>query len=390
MTSAHIGKTILIKPEFENITFTYYKSEEFNYLDFLKLILYVNDLKLNYQDNVYYIDSVKSDDIVDTIAIDGVNSYLLKLKYINYDDIKNLLDILKIEHQYIESFNALFINSTLDDYTKVSNFISELDQNYNEVTIKLSIYEINLGKLKDFKGVINANLTDSSKFALDVILGGISFSKVPTNEIPIKSYESILSFLYNNNISKVLTNTVLTLTNNKTSYLNSSQNIPFLTSSNTITDTRQNQINQIDYKDVGLEIFLKPLITDEKIAFELDFKHSQLLSSNDNKPITTKKSLKQFVTIDKTKPYHIIAGINNFSNTSFNDKVPYLGDVPILGWLFKNEKIDYSTTTTTIFIELIQNNQKINHISNYEKEVKEQFSNIKQHLHNQTLKELGF
>ena len=49
-----------------------------------------------------------------------------------------------------------------------------------------------------------------------------------------------------------------------------------------------------------------------------------------------------------------LSGINNFSKTNKNEKVPFLGDIPLLGNLFKNDYVNNTFTTTTILIEFIE------------------------------------
>lgn len=370
LTSSIIEKNILIDESLPNFNFTYYQTEDFDYFNFLKLILEINNLELKIKNNIYYVSKKTLDDVTsDSIAEDSKYFYV-DLKYLNYTDLSTVLDLFQVKHKFINFSNSIMLYCTDNEFLKINELISKIDKPLLNVRIKLSIFEINLGKIKDFQGVINANFTDNSRLALDVILGGISFKKTPTNGVTSQNYESVLKFLYNNNISKVLTNTILTLTNNKTTILNSSQNIPYLKSSNTITDTRQNQINSIDYKDVGLEVTIKPIISDKNIEFDLSFVYSQLLSSTDNKPITTKKSLNQFVSLDFINPYYVIAGINNYSNVTSDTKIPFLGDVPLIGNLFKNEKIDYTTTTTTIFIEIVRDDLSLKDGLLFEKHTK--------------------
>jgi general secretion pathway protein D len=145
----------------------------------------------------------------------------------------------------------------------------------------------------------------------------------------------------------------LTLRHNKITTINSSQNIPYLTTSNLIDDIKTNEVNNYDYKDVGLFIKIKPIILDNVLDLNLVFEYSQLLSNTDNKPVTTKKSLNQDIILNRKNKIFVLNGINNYSKTFINERVPLLSDIPLLGHLFQNEKINHSSTTTTIIIELL-------------------------------------
>ena len=166
--------------------------------------------------------------------------------------------------------------------------------------------------------------------------------------------KSVFSFLKTNNITNTITDTIINLENNEDFDLISSQNIPFLTTQNTLTELTTNEIKRYEYGDVGLDLKLKPVITDDYLTIDLKFSFSQLLDSNNDRPITTKKALNQKFSINKDKKYFLLSGINNFSKTNKNEKVPFLGDIPLLGNLFKNDYVNNTFTTTTILIEFIE------------------------------------
>jgi general secretion pathway protein D len=128
--------------------------------------------------------------------------------------------------------------------------------------------ETNLGKLKDLQGVINASLPNSQKIAFDLLLGS-NFTISNTQSEITNDFKSVLSFLDKNNVSNVLTDTILTLRHNKITTINSSQNIPYLTTSNLIDDIKTNEVNNYDYKDVGLFIKIKPIILDNVLDLNL-------------------------------------------------------------------------------------------------------------------------
>jgi general secretion pathway protein D len=248
--------------------------------------------------------------------------------------------------------NKIAIKSSKDLFDQIYLTIKQIDTVQKQQKIKVSILETNLGKLKDLQGVINASLPNSQKIAFDLLLGS-NFTISNTQSEITNDFKSVLSFLDKNNVSNVLTDTILTLRHNKITTINSSQNIPYLTTSNLIDDIKTNEVNNYDYKDVGLFIKIKPIILDNVLDLNLVFEYSQLLSNTDNKPVTTKKSLNQDIILNRKNKIFVLNGINNYSKTFINERVPLLSDIPLLGHLFQNEKINHSSTTTTIIIELL-------------------------------------
>jgi general secretion pathway protein D len=311
--------------------------------EMLKTILEKYQYYVVRKNDFYYISKTDNSDTVRYIT----------LNYSNFEDIQMILTLYEnLKFSYLKESNKIAIKSSKDLFDQIYLTIKQIDTVQKQQKIKVSILETNLGKLKDLQGVINASLPNSQKIAFDLLLGS-NFTISNTQSEITNDFKSVLSFLDKNNVSNVLTDTILTLRHNKITTINSSQNIPYLTTSNLIDDIKTNEVNNYDYKDVGLFIKIKPIILDNVLDLNLVFEYSQLLSNTDNKPVTTKKSLNQDIILNRKNKIFVLNGINNYSKTFINERVPLLSDIPLLGHLFQNEKINHSSTTTTIIIELL-------------------------------------
>ncbi|MGE4456223.1 MAG: hypothetical protein AB7E13_04770 [Arcobacteraceae bacterium] len=308
-----------------------------------------------------------------------------KLKYVEYSQINELLTVLDFKHTYIKDVDVIAITGENEKLPDLIKLLSDVDVQLEKKKFKISIIEINLGKLKQYEGIINASLPTSTKNIINLALGSVSL--VSNNQIDRKSLTAALKFLDINNISRTLTNTTINLVNNRKIQINSSQNIPFISQSNIIDDVKTNQINKIDYKDVGLILNIIPKFRNDFFELDFSFDYSAVLSLNNNMPITSKKELKQTLILDIEKDIHIIAGINNFTNMSKNEDVPYVSKIPIIGNLFKNQYIDNTMTSTTIIIELLDDKKEFD-ITFDEKQ--QNNINSQDSYYNQTLKQFGF
>lgn len=335
----------------------FYRPENSQNIAFLSEVLSNNGFKLELKDNIYYIKkkhtNSKENDLFfnEDIETEPLEIQKIKLNYLNITDIESILKLDDIQYSYLKNVNEIYLKTTTEKFNKISNLIKSIDTLPKQHKIKISILETNLGKLKEYQSLINANFSNSQKFLFDIILGS---PLNLTNNSDVSQIKSVFSFLKTNNITNTITDTVINLENNEDFDLISSQNIPFLTTQNTLTDVTTNEINRYEYRDVGLDLKIKPIITDDFLTIDLKFSFSQLLDSNNDRPITTKKSLNQKFSINKEKKYFLLSGINNFSKTNKNEKVPLLGDIPLLGNLFKNDYINNTFTTTTIIIEFIE------------------------------------
>ncbi len=333
----------------------FYRPENSQNIAFLSEVLSNNGFKLDLKNNIYYIKKkdTKEDDLLfnEVIETELLEIQRIKLNYLNITDIESILKLDDIQYSYLKNVNEIYLKTTTEKFNKISNLIKSIDTLPKQQKIKVSILETNLGKLKEYESLINATFSNSQKFLFDIILGS---PLNLTNNSDVSQIKSVFSFLKTNNITNTITDTIINLENNEDFDLISSQNIPFLTTQNTLTELTTNEINRYEYRDVGLDLKLKPVITDDYLTIDLKFSFSQLLDSNNDRPITTKKALNQKFSINKDKKYFLLSGINNFSKTNKNEKVPFLGDIPLLGNLFKNDYVNNTFTTTTILIEFIE------------------------------------
>ena len=134
------------------------------------------------------------------------------------------------------------------------------------------------------------------------------------------------------------------------------QNLPFVTGQYTNTGgstTPANPFQTVERKDVGLTLKLKPQISEGgTIKLQITQEASSVIGStiaNPNGPITNKRSLESTVLADDGA---IIAlgGLIQDSYESGMEKVPFLGDIPFLGALFRYETRKRSRTNLVIFL----------------------------------------
>ena len=93
--------------------------------------------------------------------------------------------------------------------------------------------------------------------------------------------------------------------------------------------------NSFTRDDIGLSLKIKPRVSSkEKVTLEVETILENYIGSDDNgQPVTTKQTV-----ITESILRHgesiIIGGLVKTYNQEFEQKVPLLGDIPILGWFF--------------------------------------------------------
>jgi type IV pilus assembly protein PilQ len=177
-------------------------------------------------------------------------------------------------------------------------------------------------------------------------LGGSGFSFGIINPQKTLGLDLQLSALQTSGNGKVISNPkVLTIDNEKAKIMQG-KSIPVrkLTTEGTVST---------EFKDVTMELNVTPHITpDGSISMILEIKKEELdpsVPSIDGVPGTDKKEANTKVII-KDGETVVVGGMYKINTNDSLTGVPGLMNIPILGWLFKGEKKDVTTSELLIFI----------------------------------------
>jgi len=117
------------------------------------------------------------------------------------------------------------------------------------------------------------------------------------------------------------------------------QNVPFRTGeTSTGTDGTTNPFTTIERQDVGLTLRVTPSISDgDLVRLEIEQESSSIAASNENASdlITNKREIKTSVLADNAETI-VLGGLISETSRTGENKVPLLGDIPVLGFLFRS------------------------------------------------------
>ena len=133
------------------------------------------------------------------------------------------------------------------------------------------------------------------------------------------------------------------------------QNVPFITGSYAQTGgaATATPFQTIERKDVGLTLRIKPQVSEGgtiklQVYQEVSSVQAQTIN-NAAGVITNKRSLESTVLVDEGQII-VLGGLIQDSVTNGVDKVPVLGDIPLLGNLFRHETRQHTKTNLMVFI----------------------------------------
>ncbi len=146
---------------------------------------------------------------------------------------------------------------------------------------------------------------------------------------------------------------------NKEAILKVTDNVPIATSSSTAAVS--NQLSFGGFQEAGIEITITPHISEgDYLRLEMEQSISQFTGTSQVistggtvvgllPPSKTRRELKNVITVPDGKTV-IIGGLTSRSQQRTVTKVPLLGDIPLLGELFKSTNLEWKRTNLYIFI----------------------------------------
>ncbi|HWE04381.1 MAG TPA: secretin N-terminal domain-containing protein [Tepidisphaeraceae bacterium] len=255
--------------------------------------------------------------------------------------------------------NSLLVTTAVRYQREVRDIIAELDRSVPQVLIKVLVAEVTHDSSADWgldfsvlnsrasgKGTITAQNLGNA--AAGMANGGLVVSMLESQ------VNATLHALATEGKLDVLSRPYILASDNQLASITVGQEVPFITNTQ-ITDTGQ-QINTIQYQDIGIILNVTPHINPEGLVIlDVAPEISQLtgttvpISAGVAAPIIAKRSAMSRVGI-KNGQTIVIGGLMQDSKTVTISKVPLVGDIPILGELFRRTQIAKSKTELLIFL----------------------------------------
>jgi general secretion pathway protein D len=284
-----------------------------------------------------------------------------------------------------EATNALVITAPPDIMKSLKRVIGQLDIRRAQVLIEAVIAEVSgdlareLGVQWLFSGersggespvgIINFTNTGQTIASVANAVGGV----IDGGALPEISGNALLGFgdisQSNNfnylavinalasdaNTNLLSTPTLVTLDNEEAEII-IGQNVPFVTGSFTpdvgAGTATANPFQTIQREDVGLTLRIKPQINEgDALRLDIEQEVSSIADSvaGASDIVTKKRSIKTNVMVDDGQVV-VLGGLIEDRVGESVQKVPLLGDIPLLGNLFKSRSADINKTNLMVFI----------------------------------------
>ncbi|MCP5380951.1 MAG: type II secretion system secretin GspD [Kordiimonadaceae bacterium] len=162
----------------------------------------------------------------------------------------------------------------------------------------------------------------------------------------------ILNALASDTDSNILSTPSVMALNNESATFLAGQEIP-ITTGEALGSANSNPFRTIERKNVGIQLDIKPQINDNN-EIRLDIRQevssiSGPVSANSSELVTNKREIQTTVRVNDGEII-VIGGLIQQNERISVDKVPLLGDIPLLGNAFKSEGKTRDNTNLMIFL----------------------------------------
>lgn len=285
-----------------------------------------------------------------------------------------------------ETQNAVIVNAAPELMFEIEDAVNQLDNRRAQVLIQAAIVEVSgddatqlgvqwaLGNANSGYGVVNFNnvgasaaslaaaaLSGGGSAGISAAAGSIAGALIGIGDSSKDSrgntqfYGAILQALDSSTSANLLSMpSILTLDNEKASIL-VGQNVPFVTGSFTTSGNNSNNPFQtIDRQDIGINLNVIPHIGDNgTVRLEVSQEVSSVVpgSTGNASGLITNKSLINTTILADDQQTIALGGLMRDNTTTRQQKVPGLGNVPVIGRLFRSDNDSTQKSNLIIFLQ---------------------------------------
>jgi general secretion pathway protein D len=274
--------------------------------------------------------------------------------------------------------NSIILSSTKNAYTKLQSVIRDLDTPRKQVFVEAVILEVQVSRLRQIgsdplqiigvgksgsvQGIAGFNTAPENLATLAQAISGVAAggatggAATVLNTVNVRAFLQLLMSLTDTNV--LSTPQVLAADNQKAKIV-VGENRPFPTGQ--AQGITGGTLVTIERKDVGVTLELTPQVL-ENDMIRLEIKQeitaieenvAQTIGSGTTSvpvgPSTTKRSM-ETTTIAKDQQTILIGGLVRDNITLNENKVPLLGDIPLLGWLFRFQSRQVDKLNLLVFL----------------------------------------
>lgn len=323
-----------------------------------------NELKANGNTRVFYLKYAKAKEVVAVLT--GVSKSLEEGKSSKNKTKGNTLSI-----EAHEGTNSIVINAQPALMASLTSIIHQLDIRRAQVLVEAIVVEVSEGD-----GInLSVQMASAAGFGTQFNDNGVTIGEIAAGAYAIDEdsddYEDlasaiskisggvagfvnddwgvILQALNTDTGSNILATPSLTTLDNQEASFIVGDEVPVLTGS-TSSSSNDNPFQTIERKEIGIKLKVTPQINEgDSVQLTIEQEVSNIKGQTSVDVIFATRAVKTSV-LAKSGETIVIGGLIDEAVNETVDKVPLLGDIPYLGYLFRSTKSSTEKRNLMIFL----------------------------------------
>ena len=282
---------------------------------------------------------------------------VFKLNFANAKEIEKTISKLVSRDGKVgidDRLNSIVVIDTATNLEQIRQVLGKLDTKAPQVMIEVLIVNVKLtDELK--MGVDWTKLGTANNFftqGLNITgsanpYGKVTFSSTPGNW----SIQGLIDFVETNKDVRILANPKVLVLNNHTATIDAVEEIPYKELSET---SAGGSIGTVSFKEAGIKLEVTPQITDDgyiimHVKPEQSAQTGTFTIENSETPIIETRRTDTTLRVRDGQTI-IISGLRKSEPSVVESKIPILGDIPLIGVLFRKVDTDIIESELGVFI----------------------------------------
>lgn len=309
---------------------------------------------------VFKLNYLKASDLVPVLK--GVTATIKK------QSTKQQVSTAEVSIEASDPANAIVVNAPPQLMDQIANVIHKLDVRRSQVLVEALIVEVSDDFAKDlgvewdtgFSGQRNGGAAATNFGLISTDLNGniIPGSGLSVGLFHHGNIRAIIRAAASDVSANILSRPSIVTLDNQEAQILVGQNVPFKTGQATsAASSVENPFTTIERKDIGLTLKITPRINKNKeITLDILQKVENITQATTpaeasaSDLITNKRSIQTSVLVPDNDIL-VLGGLIDNDTEETVDKVPFLGDIPILGLLFRSRHTVTTKRDLMIFIQ---------------------------------------
>ncbi len=298
----------------------------------------------------------------------GLSSYVVDLQYADAADVKDALGDLGAKISVDTGGNRLIVVTSPRVIAEIQEIITAMDVPARQVMLEARIVEVSTNDLKELgidwdklnrqtfiiaEGAPPPSAPGEFPDQLPYVNGKAAHNSINQTSHQAKAFEVALDMLIQEGSARVLAQPKIATLNGRPANMLIGQRIPYTISSTVFAGGGAAPTQRIEKEEVGIKLDITPLINaDGYITTTIKPEVSTVTGftgQNGDLPIVATRQASTTVRL-KDGNSVIIGGLLSEDKTTNVTKLPILGQIPLIGYLFQHQSI--TTRKTDLVIEV--------------------------------------